>query len=246
MHQEVVIKTTSKGILAHMLKKEKPFLLFFTKKFFFMRNCEDFVQTSFNRNSTARNGEAILLQEALQICPKQWRIRRRVRITRAEMEENMKAWKKLGILAAAFILTVSLTACGKNDDTNENEPSGTPSVTNAPTTDPGMNGGSTDGNTDANGNGANSDLNNGNAGSGVNDGTNQNGSIGQDIVNGAGNVVDDIGNMGSDIMDGVGDMMTPDNGNGANGNGTGMNGTNPTGAGGTGMGTTGANGAGGR
>ena len=90
-----------------------------------------------------------------------------IRITRAEMEENMKAWKKLGVLAAALVLMVSLTACGKNDDTNQNEPSGTPSVTNAPTTDPGMNGGSTDGNTDANGgNGANSDLNNGNAGSG--------------------------------------------------------------------------------
>ena len=104
------------------------------------------------------------------------------------MEENMRAMKRLGVFAAALILTVSLTACGKNDDTNQNEPSGTPSVTNAPTTDPGMNGGSTDGNTDANG--ANPDLNNGNAGSGVNDGTNQDGTIGQDIVDGAGDVID--------------------------------------------------------
>lgn len=167
----------------------------------------------------------------------------------------MKAMKKFGVLAAALMLTVSLTACGKNDDTNQNEPTGTPSVTAAPTTDPGLNNGSVDGNGTV-GNGANTDLNNGNAGTGVNDGVNQDGTIGQDIVNGAGDVVEDIGNMGEDIVDGVGDMMTPDNGNntGANGNGTngntagstGMNGTNPTGAGGTGMGTTGANGAGGR
>ena len=122
-----------------------------------MRNCEDFVQTSFNRNSTARNGEAIFARSFANM-PETVESPKGIRITRAEMEENMKAWKKLGILAAAFILTVSLTACGKNDDTNENEPSGTPSVTNAPTTDPGMNGGSTDGNTDANGNGANTLL----------------------------------------------------------------------------------------
>ena len=167
----------------------------------------------------------------------------------------MKAWKKLGVLAAALVLMVSLTACGKNDE-NQNESSGTPSVTAAPTTDPGLNNGAMDGNgmdnngtvdgngSSTNGNAANTDLNNGNAGTGVNDGVNTDGTIGQEIVKGAGDVVEDIGNMGEDIIDGVGDMMTPDNGNTAGS--TGVNGTNPTGAGGTGMGTTGANGAGGR